>query len=161
MTATAILDALQSHALRTGHFSGVNGHEPKSPPQSRDQIVLSFWAASIAPIQGSGLNSLSYRLVITGRIYANVETEPADGVDPQLLDATIGLLSSLAADFQLADVLPSNVQRARYIDFLGSEGEGLDAVFGYFEYGEGVTWRCVDITIPILINDLTDLTTEA
>lgn len=156
INSAALMNALQSHALQTGYFASVNGHEPKSPPQIRDQVVLSFWAGPIRAITTSGLSSVSYRWDIIGRIYANAGTEPADSIDPAVVDATFAFLSSLAADFSLDSVLPAGVPRLRAIDFLGSDGEPISATPGYYEY-ENVTYRSMDILVPLLINDMTDL----
>jgi hypothetical protein len=155
INSSALLNALQTHALRTGFFANVNGHEPKSPPQVRDQVTLSFWAGPIRVITSSGLSSASYRWDIIGRIYMDAGAEPGDAIDPALLDATFAFITSLAADFTLDSVLPAGSPRLRAIDFQGSDGEPVGAVPGYYDY-EGTTYRAMDILIPLLINDVTD-----
>lgn len=155
INSAAILNALQTHALRTGYFANVNGHEPKSPPQVRDQVTLSFWAGPLRVIESSGLTSASYRWDIIGRIYANASTEPGDSLDPTVMDATFAFLTSLAADFTLDSVLPAGVSRLRAIDFQGSDGEPVNATPGYYDY-EGTTYRTMDLVIGLLINDVTD-----
>jgi hypothetical protein len=156
INSAAIMNALQTHALRTGYFTNVNGHEPKSAPQLRDQVALSFWAGPIRAIQASGLTSVSYRWDIIGRIYVSADSDPGDAIDPTVVDATVALLSSLAADFTLDSVLPAGTPRMRCIDVLGMEGAPLGGEPGYYDYGEQ-TLRTMDILIPLLINDLTDL----
>jgi hypothetical protein len=144
-----IFDALESFALSSGYFSNVNGHEPRSSPQLEDQINLSFWSGPLAPVQASGLNSISYRWEITGRVFANADTEPADEVDPAIMTATASFLTSLAGGFSLAG-------RLRMIDFYGAHGEQLTATPGYYDY-DGDTLRTVDIVIPLIINDVMPL----
>jgi hypothetical protein len=153
INSTEIMSALQSHAAQTGYFTSVNGHEPKSA-HVRDAVNLSFWAGPIRPILSSGLASVSYRWEVIGRIFMNASAEPADGIDPALVDATFSLLSSLAADFTLDSVLTA--QKTRCIDVYGSDGEPMSATPGYYDYGTD-TMRCMDIVIPLLINDVTDL----
>jgi hypothetical protein len=155
INSAAIMNALETHALQLGHFSNVNGHEPKSPPQVRDQINLSFWAGVIQPVQSSGLQSLSYRWEIVGRVYMSADSEPADAIDPALVDVTFALLTSLAGDFTLDSSIGGS-QRTRCVDFLGMDGKPLEATPGYFDY-DGATLRTMDIIIPLIINDVTDL----
>jgi hypothetical protein len=144
----AIRDALETHALSLGVFGAVNGHEPRSAPAYGDSLVLAFVVGPMQPVRSSGLNVLSYRLEVLGRIY-RTDKIGSDDVDPECVTAAFSLFSSLAAGFTLGGLI-------RCVDFLGSDGEGLSAEPGYADQGED-QYRIIDIMIPLIINDVSDL----
>jgi hypothetical protein len=148
-----ILDALSTFAMNSGYFELVINHEPRSTPQLEDQFVLSLTSGSLMPVQASGLNSISYRWQIDGRIYANADSEPADSIDPALVTAATSFLTSLAGGFSLGE-------RLRMIDFYGAHGEQLTAQPGYYTYGDE-TFRTMDIVIPLILNDVMPLSRGA
>lgn len=149
--AKAILKKLETFAHATGYFESVNGHEPKSAPTLFDQMNLSFWSGPIVPISSSGLKSISYRWQIEARIFVSADSEPADDIDPAIITATFAFFGKLAEDFDLGQG-----GRVRCIDFYGSDGEPLSATPGYYEY-DGNVVRTMDIVIPLLLNDVTDI----
>lgn len=138
-----LIDAVVSHAQRSGKFSMVNGYEPKSAPGS--DMTAAVWSQSWGPELSSGLAATSSRLVMNLRIYSNMIKEPQGMIDPQMLDAVDDLMTRYSADFTLDGLV-------RCVDLLGSGGEGLRAEAGYQEVG-GTMFRIVTITLPLILND--------
>lgn len=145
---TAILDAIQSHALTTGYFDAVNGEEPKSPPPNNG-ITAAVWVQKIGPaIGGSGLSSTSARLAFSVRLYTGMVQEPADMIDPNLMAALDALCAAYSGDFTLDGLV-------REIDLLGAYGDPMSAEAGYVIEG-GNEFRVLTITLPVVVNDLWD-----
>jgi len=145
----AILNAMASAGQVTGLFSGVLMHEPKSAPTGAAP-TLALWAGPLTTIQSSGLNSASLRLQINARIYQNGFAEPADNIDPEVVNAASEYLRSLAGQFTLGGLI-------RCIDFFGMDGEPVKADSGYLEMDKRI-YRCMELEIPLLINDVWELT---
>ncbi|SEO83501.1 hypothetical protein [Actinacidiphila rubida] len=148
LDATGLLNAVQDHALASGWFEAVNGHEPKSPPDTSG-LTAAVWVQRITPaVGGSGLNATSIRLELMLRMYAGIDQEPADMLDPNMLAALDDLLGRYSGDFELdGDV--------RQVDLLGQFGDPLSARAGYMIQG-GTEYRVLDITLPLIVNDLWD-----
>jgi hypothetical protein len=146
MDARGIFNALISHAQGTGVFTNVNGHEPKSAPSLADQVNLALFGGPIVPVQSSGLNSVSVRWQIDGRVFMNAFSEPADDIDPEIAIATATYFAALVGDFTLGGLV-------RHIDVFGSDGEPMEATPGYMEQDKKV-FRVMDLRIPLIINDL-------
>jgi len=71
-----ILDAVESHALASGFFQAVNGHEPKSAPQNG--LTAAVWVEQIGPARGgAGLSSTSARLALFVRLYTPATSRSA------------------------------------------------------------------------------------
>ena len=149
MDTGAILNAMASAGQVTGLFSGVLMHEPKSAPIGAAP-TLALWAGPLTTIQSSGLNSASLRLQINARIYQNGFAEPADNIDPEVVNAASEYLRSLAGQFTLGGLI-------RCIDFFGMDGEPVKADSGYLEMDKRI-YRCMEMEIPLLINDVWELT---
>ncbi len=140
-----ITNALVSHAMASGLFNTVNGHEPKSSPGQG--LVAAVWAQEIGPQPGeSSLNNTTGRLVFTVRIYNNMLAEPQDDIDPTVLGAVDVLFTAYSGDFTLGGLIKD-------IDVLGRGGEPLSARAGYLNQN-GTLYRVMDITVPVVINDL-------
>lgn len=139
-----VVDAVVSHALGLGKFEQVNAHEPKNPPGNG--LACAIWADRIGGIRRSGLDSVSARLGLSVRIFTPMTAESADDVDVLVLDAVDALFTAYSGDFTLGGLV-------RHVDALGSEGAGLDAVFGYITV-DGAEYRVATITLPLIINDL-------
>jgi hypothetical protein len=137
---TQVLDGLAA----SGCFEAVVGHEPKAAP-SRNGVTAAIWNARLTFVSSSGLAALSARVEFQVRIYTSLFTEPQDDIDPTVMNAADAYLQYVTADFDLAG-------RARYVDFLGSEGEGLRAESGHVTQ-DSKPFRVIDIFIPIVIND--------
>jgi hypothetical protein len=139
-------DVLTSHAQATGLFGQVLGHEPISAPGSG--LTAAFWVSRIGPVPtGSGLRSTTARLEVMATLLEPADTEPADGVDVDMVGAVDALLTAYSGDFEAG----GNV---RMIDLLGAYGTPLSAVFGYTRFAGGTTYRAATLTIPLIINEV-------
>jgi len=135
-----VLDGL----LASGCFDRVVGHEPKAAPPSGG-VTAAVWNVGLTFVRSSGLNALSARVEAQIRIFNSMLMEPQDDIDPAVMDACDKFLAYVTADFDLGS-------RLRYVDFLGSEGEGLRAATGYLEQ-DRKPFRVMDVFIPMIIND--------
>lgn len=139
-------DVLTSHAQATGLFGQVLAHEPISAPGSG--LTAAFWVSRIGPVPtGSGLRATTARLELMATLLEPADTEPADGVDVDMVGAVDALLTAYSADFEAG----GNV---RMVDLLGAYGTPLSAVFGYTRFAGGTTYRAATLTIPLIINDV-------
>jgi hypothetical protein len=142
---TGILDGIQSHAMATGLFDRVSGHEPKNPPGNG--LSFASWVQRISPVPAaSGLAVSSGRLEFNARLYSSFIQQPEDAIDPNLVAATDTLMSVYSGDFELG----GNV---RNIDLLGQTGTPLSAQAGYLTQA-GKTYRVITIVLPVIVNDL-------
>lgn len=145
LDARTILAAVEDHALTSGFFADVNGHEPMSPPVSG--ITCAVWVEQIGPARGgSSLNSTSARLALFVRLYSSLVQQPADAIDPDLMDALDWLMAAYSSDFTLGGL-------ARQVDLLGQYGDPLSARAGYLAEA-GSEFRVMTITLPLIVNDL-------
>ena len=145
LDASAIVDAVASHAMASGLFDRVNLHEPKNAPGGG--LTAAVWADTMGPIPAaSGLASTSGRVVLKVRTYTNMMSEPQDAIDPAMLRAVDILLTAYSGDFTLGGLV-------RNIDLLGAHGTGLSAQAGYINVS-GQMMRVYDITLPIVANAL-------
>lgn len=142
-----ILSAVESHALSSGHFVTVNGHEPMSPPTSG--ITAAVWVEQIGPARGSsGLDSTTARLALFVRLYSSLVQQEPDAIDPNLMTALDALMAAYSGDFTLGGIV-------RDVDLLGQHGDPLSARAGYLAEG-GAEYRVMTITLPLIVNDLWD-----
>jgi hypothetical protein len=142
-----ILGAVVSHAMASGHFEKVNGHEPKAAPGKG--LTAAVWVQAIAPVpRGSGLATTTGRIELRDRIYTPMVQEPQDAIDPAVLTATIDLMGAYSGDFTLDG-------RIRNVDLLGQAGVPLSAQAGYLNQ-DGRLFRVMDITLPLIVNDIWD-----
>lgn len=139
-------DALQSHAMASGWFDAVNGQEPHSPPGQG--LTCALWPQRLRPAPGaSGLTSTSVRLAFTVRLYMGYNNEPGDEIDPYMLDACDDLMAAYSGDFTLDGLV-------KEIDLLGTYGDPLGLEAGYLRIESGTEFRVIDITVPLIVNDL-------
>lgn len=140
-----ILGAVESHALQSGYFEDVNGHEPKSAPQNG--LTCAIWVEQIGPARGgSGLDSTSVRLALFVRLYTPMLQQPEDAIDPDLMTALDALMAAYSGDFTLDGML-------REVDLMGRYGDPLSARAGYLTTS-GAEYRVMTITLPLIVNDL-------
>jgi hypothetical protein len=140
-----ILDAVESHALQSGYFQTVNGHEPKSAPQNG--LTAAVWVEMIGPARGaSGLDATSTRLALFVRLYTPMVQQPEDAIDPALMDALDALMTAYSGDFTLDGLV-------RNVDLLGTYGDPLGARAGYLTTS-GSEYRVMTINLPLVVNDL-------
>jgi hypothetical protein len=140
----ALFAAVSSHAAETGLFEQVPQHEPKSAPGNG--LGCAIWVAEIAPIQSSGLDQTSGKVVFNVRIYSNMLQEPQDSIDPEILSAVCTLMAEYSGSFTLGGTV-------REIDLLGQFGDSLSAKAGYLTHDNRL-FRVMDIVLPVIINDL-------
>jgi hypothetical protein len=142
-----ILDAVESHALASGYFTAVNGHEPQSPPTSG--ITCAVWVEQIGPARGgSGLASTSSRLALYVRLYTSLDQQEPDAIDRDLMLALDWLMAAYSGDFTLGGIV-------RQVDLLGAYGDPLSARAGYLAES-GAEYRVMTIVLPLVVNDLWD-----
>lgn len=142
----AVLSAVESHALASGHFERVNGHEPRNMPSQG--LHAAAWIDRIDPLpQASGLSISTYRLMLVVRIYSNGDQEPLDAIDPAILAATNALLKAYTGDFTLGGLV-------REVDLLGEYGAAMSAQAGWLPIADNARMRVMTITVPLVVNDL-------
>jgi hypothetical protein len=147
----AIVDALVSHALTLGAFEQVNGHEPERAPGLG--LTAAVWADYLGPApSGSGLSKTTGLLIMNVRAYNSMRTEPADGIDPNLLRAVWSLIAAYSGDFTLG-IVDEDDDPAAWVDLLGQTKSRLEARAGYLTQ-DANTYRVMTITVPIVIVDL-------
>src|SRR5712691_1385637 len=139
-----VFDKLQSHAMTLGLFETVNTHEAKGAPGNG--LWCAIWVQRIGPVRSSGMAATSGRLELMARVGSNFIAKPEDGIDPNILSAVTTLIGKYSSNFTLGGTV-------REIDLLGAEGVPLSAQAGYLDIS-GKFFRIMDITVPIVINDL-------
>lgn len=149
LNSQTILNAIESHARRLGHFDQVNTHEPKKPPGNG--LTCAIWVQHIGRALSSGASSTSAYVIFTIRIYSNMLQEPQGQIDPNMMIATDALINAFQSDFELKDENGNPLVRA--VDLLGSEGQPLEAIAGYVTINN-VMFRTVDIMLPLIVNDI-------
>ncbi|MFD6113597.1 hypothetical protein ACFWG0_26290 [Streptomyces yangpuensis] len=144
LNITGILDAVASHAMASGHFEQVNGHEPANAPSLG--LTAAVWTDSIQAVRSSGLDSTSALLTINVRLYTSVQSDPADAIDPALMDAVDTLCAAYVDGYTFDGLI-------RAIDVLGQHSQGLLVRAGYIQQS-GAVFRVMTITLPLIVNDL-------
>lgn len=144
LNITGILDAVVSHAMASGHFEQVNGHEPMNAPSLG--LTAAVWADTVQPVRASGLNSTTVRLAFNVRIYTSTQSDPADAIDPALLTAVDDLCAAYINDFTLDGLV-------KQVDIFGAHGVPLLVRAGYVQQS-GAIYRVMTITLPVIVNDL-------
>lgn len=133
-----------SHAQALGMFEQVLGHEPVSAPGSG--LIYALWVSDLVPVPArSGLNVVSARLELTGRVFMPADSQPEDDVDTAVVAAVNGLLREYCGDFTLGGTVAD-------VDLLGAHGPVLRAKFGYARF-DSTTYRVATLTLGLIIND--------
>jgi len=144
LNTVGLFAALSSHAQTLGLFDQVNEHESMNPPGNG--LTYELWFVRLAPFPaGSGLASTSGLVVFTARIY-RAQPLPAGAEDTTVMAAADALMAAYSGDFQLGGLV-------RNVDLLGQSGLQLAAQAGWLPI-DGTKYRTVDITIPLICNDL-------
>lgn len=145
LDTSGILDGIVSPLLSTGLFENVNTQEPATFPGSG--LYASVWIDYIGPAPiDSGLSSTSGLLKFKIRLMTSLQSLPTDMIDPSIIAATDVVLSMFSSGFTLGG-------RVRNVDLLGATGTSLSCQSGYLRI-DGTVSRIVDITLPLIINDL-------
>lgn len=148
MDILGILSALESHAVASGHVERANQHEVISSPGSG--ISAAIWPQALAPAAGkSGLASTTIRIEFMVRLMTPAIAQPADSIDPAMIDAAAALFTAYSGDFTLGGLV-------REVDLLGGSGTPLSWRAGWLPMKDGGTSRVIDITVPLIVNDQFD-----
>ena len=138
--AKALFSGLTSHAKSLGIFDRVNSHEPANTPGLG--VSCSITLASIeADPAASGLSAVSGKITFAVRIWSSMNQKPLDAIDPDVLGAVSLLLGAYSGAFTLGGTV-------RDIDLMA-----LKANAAYLQQ-EGTEFRVIEITVPIVVNDL-------
>jgi PKD repeat protein len=140
-----IVATVMGHALMSGRFDAVNGHEPKSAPGHGITAAVWFQTAEPAPAS-SGLAATTIRLALNVRVFASMLSEPQDAIDPNIVAAIDALMAAYSGDFQLGG-------QVRNVDLLGQAGQPMRADAGYITQ-DGKPLRVVTILLPLICNDV-------
>jgi hypothetical protein len=141
----ALMTGVADHALRSGLFERVNGHEPKNAPGNG--LTAAVWVDTIDPVAlASGLAATAARVAVMLRIYSSMLQEPQDAIDPNVVSAASALMASFSGDFDLGG-------QVRNVDLLGQHGVGLRAQAAYLEQ-DRKHYRVMTVTVPLIINDV-------
>jgi hypothetical protein len=144
LNITGILDSVVSHAMASGHFEAVNGHEPENAPSLG--LTAAVWADQVLAVRSSGLDTTTVDVVLNVRIYTSTQQEPADAIDPAMLAAVDDLCAAYIGDFTLDGLV-------RQVDIYGAYGPPLLVRAGYIQQS-GAIYRVMTITLPLIVNDL-------
>lgn len=138
------------HARRSGKFTEVTPYEPKTAPVG--QMSCAVWVADLVHARArSGLHSTSARLELTVRLMTPMIRDKDEAeTEPRMLDAVDHLMRAYSGDFLLDR--PGGEPLAE-VDLLGSHGQPLRAVGGYFTQDQK-PFRAFTITLPLICDDL-------
>lgn len=148
-----IIGSVASLAAATGYFDSVNEFEPTNAPGNGVHCAVVLQSFQPVPAR-SGLASTSYMLVLVARVMQSA-SQPLAGQDPKLLAAVAALVAALSGDLDVST--PTGTAQVGNIDALGAHGFGaLGGTAGWVEIpeGSGSMYRLMDVTIPLLVNDL-------
>lgn len=144
--------ALVDHALTTGLFGQVNGHEPKNVPG--ELPTLSLFTSGVRPARTSGLTATSIVLEFTGRVTGPGMVGDLDEVERVVMGAALGYWAALVADLDLgldALTLPAPVTMWG-LDPRGAHGTPTRVEPGYLVQ-DSTMLRAATLTIPIVLDD--------
>lgn len=140
--AKAIFDALASHAEKLAIFARVNRHEPENAPGNRLSCAIILGGIAAEPA-ASGLGAVSGRITFVVHIWSAMMTRPLDGIDPEVLGAVSVLLGEYSGAFSL-----DGAGGTRNVDLMGLRAQAA------YLLQEGKEFRTVQITVPVIVNDL-------
>lgn len=139
--------SVQSKAAESGYFHTVELGEPKSSLQGHGMEAY-IWMDSVA-VAGTTLNYAIEIHTVTLRLYMPMLT--GDTLEDEVeMDAAVNQVKrNLAADFDLGGTV-------RNVDFAGQHSGGLESVTGFVDLS-GTQYRIVDITLPVIVDDIAEL----
>lgn len=143
--AATILGAALDHARTLGKAERIFGHEPKNAPGKG--ISIAFWVENLRTVPGaSGLASTTVRLELSVRVYVNMLKEPQDAIDVVLLDVVDALMGAYTGGFTFGGLV-------RNVDLFGEHGDPFAMEAGFLGQDK-VMYRVMNITLPLIVNDL-------
>lgn len=137
--AKALFEALRSYAEQQGLFQAVATHEVINAPGNR--LFCTINLVSIVPVTSSGLNSVSGKITFHVRVWSSALQRPYDNIDPEVLAAASALMGAFSGGFTLGGTV-------RDIDLFGLSAQAV-----YVDF-EGKQFRVIEISVPVVINDL-------
>lgn len=141
--AVAIQKALATHIKALGGIARVEEFDPTDAPGKG--LTACLVAMTGDPGPATGLASSSLRVVWTVR-FLMPPSKPLGSVDPELMGKAGDLITRLAGDFTLGELV-------RVIDLRGIHGARVEWRFGWVEIG-GTVFRLLDVAVPLIINDV-------
>ena len=138
--AKALFSQLTSHAKDLKVFDRVNSHDPDSTPGKGLSCSITLGPIAADPA-ASGLSAVSGEITFLIRIWSSLMQKPLDAVDPAVLGAVMVLLGEYSGHFTLGGTV-------RDVNVLA-----LKAQPAYLNH-EGKEFRVIEITLPIIVNDL-------
>lgn len=137
--AKALFEAIRSYAQELAIFQAAETHEPWNAPGNR--LYCSIQLGPVRPVTSSGLAQVSGQVTLLVRVWSSALQKPLDDIDPEVLAAACSLMGAFAGGFTLGGTV-------RDIDLFA-----MSAQPAYVEF-EGKPFRTVEISLPILINDM-------
>lgn len=142
---TALMEAVTDQAKQLGKFDRVQGHEPKSAPNTG--LSCAFAIALIRPEKRlSGLAETGGVVELSARIYLGGAYKPEDGTDLRVLSAVCALIGAYSDGFTFGGTVFA-------VDLEGMFGTALSARMGWLDQ-DGKQFRVADLTIPVAIDNL-------
>lgn len=138
----AVMAALKSFALARGRVRHAQVGEPKAPPQAH--VSAAVLMEGIAT-PSSVLDAAVRLYTVTIRLYRGF-LDDGEQTETELAQVTGALLTALDGDADLGGTV-------RNVDVAGEHSGGLAADWGYLEMDEGVMYRTVDITVPLIVDE--------
>lgn len=140
----AMMQKIETHALRSGLFDNVLRHEPKGAPGKG--LTFACWLQSMGPARGvSGLAVTTALVTFSGRIAIDMMREPQDQIDADLGSAVSKMMVAFTGDLTLGGL-------AKQLDALGQHGPPLSATAGYLNQDSRM-FRVSVINLPYVVND--------
>ena len=142
----AVMERVKSFLAASGRCSaGAGVGEPKSPPATGAGLYGAVMLGS-GGLTETSLATASGRISLIVRLYRDAINEPLDQTEFLIGQTVFELIEDFMGDFDFGDasvrnVLPLEVQWAP----------------GYQDIGN-IKYRLVDITVPLLINDVATTT---
>ena len=137
--AKALFTAIQSMAHQLAIFRATETHDPLNAPG--EGMWCSITLGAIRPAS-SGLAAVSGQVTLLVRIWSSALQKPQGNIDPDILAATCTLMAAFAGGFTLGETV-------RDIDLMA-----MTAQPAWVPDFEGKPFRVVEISLPIVINDM-------
>jgi len=139
-----IMERLRSFLAASGRFTGGTSiGEPKAPPGKGSYAAVIL--GPIVPTELAAGGAVSGRIDLIVRIYRDAINEPLEDTEFTMAQTILELFEDFCGDFDFGD---ANVRNLLPLD--------MAATPGYQTIGN-IMYRVVDITVPLMVNDLAAL----